>query len=106
MDKKLRVGLAFQGGGFPAGALGAGVVNYLVEHGAFARYDIAVFSGTSAGALVAAVCWGHARKGTMAEAPATLKKQWLHFAWGLVPNTQTAQLIQLSDSLARMKALC
>ncbi len=40
MAAKKRIALAFQGGGFPAGALGAGVVRYLVEKGAFAHHDI------------------------------------------------------------------
>ena len=83
MTEKRRVGIAFQGGGFPAGALGAGVVKYLVEKGAFDEYDIDVFSGTSAGALVASVCWGQKLKGAMQEAPEILEKQWMHFAWGL-----------------------
>ena len=69
MVAKKRVALAFQGGGFPAGAVGAGVVTYLVEKGAFQTYDIDVFSGTSAGALVASVCWGHKLRGTITEAP-------------------------------------
>lgn len=102
MDKPARVGLAFQGGGFPAGAIGAGVVKRLVEAGAFKVYDIDVFSGTSAGALVAAVCWGHQLKGEIEKAPDILRRQWLHFAYGLVPDTKVAQMAQLVDSLARM----
>ena len=100
--EKKRVGLAFQGGGFPAGAIGAGVVNYLVEKGAFHKYDINVFSGTSAGALVASVCWGHKLRGTIKEAPKTLEKQWLNFAWGLVPDARVAQMAQLLDAVARL----
>jgi NTE family protein len=102
MGNQKRVGLAFQGGGFPAGAIGAGVVKRLVEAGAFKEYDIDVFSGTSAGALVAAVCWGHQLKGEIEKAPETLEKQWLHFAWGLLPDAKMVQMAQLSDSLARM----
>jgi predicted acylesterase/phospholipase RssA len=105
MAAKQRVGLAFQGGGFPAGAVGAGVVRYLVEKGAFQTYDIDIFSGTSAGALVASVCWGHALRGTIAEAPHTLEKQWLHFAWGLVPNAQVAQMTQLLDAVANLNPI-
>ena len=97
MAEKKRVGLAFQGGGFPAGAVGAGVVKYLVENKAFDEYDIDVFSGTSAGALVASVCWGHKLKGTIEKAPGILEKQWLHFACGLVPNARIAQMTQLAD---------
>lgn len=102
MVTKKRVGIAFQGGGFPAGAMGAGVVRYLVEKGAFEANDIDVFSGTSAGALVASVCWGHELQGSIAEAPETLEKQWLHFAWGLVPDAKVAQMSQLVGHLAQM----
>jgi NTE family protein len=102
MVDKRRVGIAFQGGGFPAGALGAGVVKYLVEKGAFDEYDIDVFSGTSAGALVASVCWGHTLKGSIQEAPETLEKLWMHFAWGLVPNAKVAQMSQLVGAIAQM----
>lgn len=105
MNQKVRVGLAFQGGGFPAGAIGAGVVKYLVEHGAFEEYDIDAFSGTSAGALVASVCWGHKLKGTIDKAPETLEKQWMHFAWGLVPNAKVAQTEQLLDTVGRINPL-
>jgi NTE family protein len=101
IDQK-RVGIAFQGGGFPAGAVGAGVVKYLVNHGAFDKYNIDVFSGTSAGALVASVCWGYKLRGAIEEAPATLEKQWMHFAYGLVPDAQVAQMAQLLDAVARL----
>lgn len=100
-----KIGIAFQGGGFPAGAIGAGVVKYLVESGAFNKYDIDVFSGTSAGALVASVCWGHKLKGTIEEAPEILEKQWLHFAWGLVPNAKVAQMSQLIDAVSRVNPI-
>ena len=102
MVEKKRVGLAFQGGIFPAGAVGAGVVKYLVEKGAFNEYDIDVFSGTSSGALVASVCWGHKLRGTIEEAPKTLEKQWMHFASGLVPDARVAQMAQLLDAVARL----
>ncbi len=105
MAAKKRVGLAFQGGGFPAGAVSAGVVHYLVDKGAFQQYDIDVFSGTSAGALVASVCWGHKLKGTIEEAPKILEKQWLHFANGLVPDASVAQMAQLFDAVARMNPI-
>ena len=102
---EIKVGIAFQGGGFPAGAVHAGVVKYLVEHKAFDKYNINVFSGTSAGALVASVCWGHKLKGTIEEAPKTLEKQWMHFASGLVPNASVAQLSQLWDTVARVNPI-
>lgn len=96
-----RIGIAFQGGGFPAGAIGAGVVRRLVEEGVFERYQVDAFSGTSAGALVASVCWACMLQNNMKEAPKILEKQWMHFAWGLVPNAEVAQLDQLLDALAR-----
>jgi NTE family protein len=105
MNRKTRVALAFQGGGFPAGAVGAGVVKYLVEQSAFERYDIDVFSGSSSGALVAAACWGHKLRGTIEEAPETLKRQWMHFAWGMIPNAQVARTEQLLDSMSRLNPL-
>ena len=105
MQRKARIALAFQGGGFPAGAVAAGAVRRLVEGGAFVDYDFRAFSGTSAGALVAAACWGHTLKGTLAELPDILKRQWLHFAWGMVPNAGVARTEQLLDSLGRLNPL-
>lgn len=105
MDGKRRVALAFQGGGFPAGAVATGVVRFLVEHAAFDDYDIDVFSGTSAGALAATVCWGHKLRGTIAEAPEILRQQWLHFAWGLVPNAGVARTGELLDCVGRLNPL-
>ena len=105
---KKRVGIAFQGGGFPAGAIGTGVIKSLVRKGAFTTYDIDVFSGTSAGALVATVCWGHKLKGTIEEAPRILEKQWMHFAFGfmpLVPDARAAHMSQLLDSAARINPM-
>ena len=104
IDNK-RVAIAFQGGGFPAGAIGAGVVKYLVEKRAFDKYNIDVFSGTSAGALVASVCWGHKLRGTIEDAPKTLEEQWMYFAWGLVPDARVAQTVQLLDSVARLNPI-
>ncbi|TVR84158.1 MAG: hypothetical protein EA405_02250 [Rhodospirillales bacterium] len=82
-SKRTRVGLAIQGGGFPAGAFAAGVMKGLVERGAFndARYDICAFSGTSAGALVATVCWGHRLNGTTDQISADLERQWTYLTW-------------------------
>lgn len=83
---KRRVGLAFQGGGFPAGALGAGVIKGLAEKGLFGPfpganagkryhddYEIVAFSGTSAGALLATLCWAHLIK--CKAMPAATKEQ-------------------------------
>jgi NTE family protein len=105
MDNKKQVGLAFQGGGFPAGAIGAGVVKRLVEAGAFKIYDIAVFSGTSAGALNASVCWGSKLKGAIEAAPEIVEKLWLHFALGLVPDAQVAQGLWLLDEVSSLNPL-
>jgi NTE family protein len=105
MAAKKRVALAFQGGGFPAGALGAGVVRYLVEKGAFSFHDIDVFSGTSAGAMVASVCWAQKLKGRIEDAPETLERQWLHFAWGFVPNARVAQMLQLAGTIGQMNPM-
>jgi NTE family protein len=105
MTTKRRVALAFQGGGFPAGAIGAGVVKYLVEKGAFDRLDIDVFSGTSAGAMVASVCWGQTLKGSIDAAPQVLEEQWMHFANGLVPNAEVAQIAQLMGAIGQMNPM-
>ena len=53
---KQKIGLALQGGSFLAGAIATGVVAGLLEKRAFENHDITAFSGTSAGALAAAVC--------------------------------------------------
>lgn len=102
-----RVGIAFQGGVFPAGAIGAGVVRYLVEAGAFddPEYDIDAFSGTSSGSIVASVCWGHKMTGTMKLAPEVLEKHWLRYAWGLVPNAKVARAMLLTDEMWRINPL-
>lgn len=106
-QKKRRVAIAFQGGVFPAGAMHAGVVKYLVEAGAFddPEYDIDAFSGTSAGALVASVCWGHKMRGTMKQAPEVLEDQWLQFAFALVPTPFVARTLMLADELWRLNPL-
>ncbi|MBL8408941.1 MAG: hypothetical protein JNJ81_14220 [Candidatus Accumulibacter sp.] len=101
-----RIGLAFQGGSFLAGAIDAGVVSGLVEARAFEKYDISAYSGTSAGALVAAVCWRHALQhahGTMQErmatAPEALRKQWLHNANGMIFNQAVGDGVKAVDHL-------
>lgn len=94
---KPKVGLAFQGGSFLAGAIDAGVVRGLVEARAFDQYDIRAFSGTSAGALVAAVCWRHALHERMANAPEVLRRQWLHNAYGVIQNQWVGDQLKLLD---------
>ena len=96
---KPKVGLAFQGGSFLAGAIDAGVVRGLVEARAFDRYDITAFSGTSAGALVAAVCWRHALQEKMANAPEVLRRQWLHNAYGIIQYPWVGDQLKLLDYL-------
>lgn len=96
-NTKTKVGIAFQGGSFLAGAMCAGVVRGLVENGAFDKYDIQAFSGTSAGALVAAVCWEHTLDGKINDAPAILEKQWLRFASPMVPNQMVGDALKLID---------
>jgi predicted acylesterase/phospholipase RssA len=126
---KTKVALAFQGGGFPAGATGAGVIRGLVEKGAFGAYDgaegepgrnyeIVGFSGTSAGALLAAVCWAHKLKAMAQPEQADEKKrnadlikiverQWLYyafpnnFAWFPVWNAKVARALFGLDSHLR-----
>jgi len=41
----------------------------------------------------------------MAKAPETLEKQWLHFAWGLVPNADVAQMSHLLGAIAQMNPM-
>lgn len=110
-DGKPRVGLAFQGGGFAAGALGAGVVKGLVDKKAFDKFDIIAFSGTSAGALIAAACWcqelrylaGKTGKRKFPDdLPKLLEDQWMHYALGIIQNTTQAQLIRLADTILRL----
>lgn len=99
------VGLAFQGGSFLAGAIATGVVEGLLGRRAFDRYDINAFSGTSAGALVAAVCWRHCmqdrdlkpRQEQMLSAHETLLQQWLHNANGLIPNQTVGDWMKIVD---------
>jgi len=84
-----RVGLAFQGGSFLGGAVATGTLAALVDEKMFEKHGVQVFSGTSAGAIVAAVCWCYATKGAinglkpqdaMAPVPPLLRKLWLHNA--------------------------
>jgi NTE family protein len=108
---KDRVALAIQGGGFPAGAFAAGVVKGLVEKGAFEEYDVCAFSGTSAGALVAAVCWGNKLQGTVDQIPAALEYQWTwlnwpeHLAWLLVGTPTAAEGWREIDGLLMKLAI-
>ena len=95
MEENRKLGLAFQGGSFLAGAIATGVVTALVEKGELQRAT--AFSGTSAGALVAAMCWGHKLRGITEELPAHLRSQWLHNAYGTVPDKSLATWLKLTD---------
>lgn len=98
---KKKVGIAFQGGSFLAGALSAGVVRALVRKRVFEEYDIVAFSGTSAGALVAAVCWQYALDDCIESAPDALEKQWLYntSSLPLIPNQFVGDYYKLVTNL-------
>ena len=103
-----RVGLAFQGGSFLAGAVSTGVVEAFAEEGIFQDYDLRIFSGTSAGALVATACWSHAMRAVleripleaaMMPLPGLLKKIWLHWTQvPVVPNETVGDFFKFLDA--------
>jgi len=95
MDSEHKLGLAFQGGSFLAGAIATGVVTALLREGEFHRAT--AFSGTSAGALVAALCWRHKLQQRTRELPEHLFAQWMANACGLIPNETTATVLKLAD---------
>lgn len=97
---KPKIGIAFQGGSFLAGAINAGVVRGLAEKQAFETYDVQAFSGTSAGALVAAVCWECALHGKLSEAPDVLEELWLHNASPIIPNQTVGDAVKLFERAA------
>jgi len=105
-----RVGLAFQGGCFLSGAVAAGVVRALVEENAFKTYDFRLFSGTSAGGLVAAACWVQAMQDLIANPPPQapmvplpqcLEKMWLDNAYNIIPNEAVGDWVKSFDRGAR-----
>jgi len=100
-----KVAIAFQGNGFAGGALASGTVKRLVEEGAFDKFDIDVFSGTSSGALVAAVCWGHKLQDTIEDLPEVLWQQWMHFASGTIPTPGYAEALELAIAVAQTQPL-
>lgn len=106
---KKTVGLAFQGGGITPGSVAAGVMKGLVEYRAFDNFDINAFSGTSGGALVATVCWGHKLRAlkesdpkVIEKIPEVLEQQWMAMAYGTLPTEEIAEGAFLADSLARV----
>lgn len=100
-----RVGIAFQGGSFLAGAVDTGVVRAFVRNGVFKTYNVCAFSGTSAGALVAAVCWSSALKGRIADADTDLENLWLHNALGTIPSQEWGDFWKGFDKAARQNPL-
>jgi NTE family protein len=104
--KKKRVGLAFQGGSFLAGAVHTGVVRALIKQRVFAEnYELQAFSGTSAGALVAAVCWSLALESRFEQADEILTKFWLHNANSLIPTQELGDFWRDFDNAARKNAV-
>lgn len=99
-NARRQIALAFQGGVIPAGTFAAGVVKALVDNRAFEKYDIVAFSGTSSGALVASLCWGHLLEDTMDKAPDALRKMWLDIAYGTFPDATQAQMYTLFNQFA------
>lgn len=100
-----RVGVAFQGGSFLAGAVDTGVVRALTQKGVFEAYNVCAFAGTSAGALVAAVCWSSALEGRIADAQDVLEKLWLHNASGTIPSQEWGDFWKGFDKAARQNPL-
>lgn len=99
-NARRQIALAFQGGVIPAGTFAAGVIKALVDNRAFEKYDIVAFSGTSSGALVASLCWGHLLEGTIDKAPDALREMWLDIAYGTFPTATQAQGYTLFNQFA------
>jgi NTE family protein len=97
--------VAFQGGSFLAGAVDTGVVRALTHEGVFETHDVCAFSGTSAGALVAAVCWSSALEGRIGDAQDVLEKLWLHNASGTIPSQEWGDFWKSFDKAARQNPL-
>lgn len=97
MENGKNIGLAFQGGCFLAGAIAQGVVHALVDKKVFDNCNINAFSGTSAGALVAAMCWKHKLLNDVASLPDELQKQWLENANGFIPTEEVGERLKLLD---------
>ena len=91
------VGLAFQGGCYLAGAIETGVVHALVDRKVFEAYNISAFSGTSAGALVAAMCWKHKLLNDLPDLPGELQRQWLENANGFIPFETAGEFWKVAD---------
>ncbi len=99
------IGIAFQGGSFLAGAIGTGVIRKLVgyQDGQVFR-RVRAFSGTSAGALVAALCWREALNPTPRHQALVqgLEKFWLKFANGSIPHQEAGDFWKSFDQIARL----
>lgn len=100
------IGIAFQGGSFLAGAVETGVVSAFAKQKIFDRRKIRAFSGTSAGALVAAHCWRESvRDERDRDYPAlaqNLRDFWLKFALGTIPNQDMGDFWKSFDQIARL----
>ena len=97
MENGKSIGLAFQGGCFLAGAIAAGVVHALVDRKVFDTYNVNAFSGTSAGALVAAMCWKHKLLNDLSDLPEKLQQQWLANANGMIPTEEIGEFYKVVD---------
>jgi NTE family protein len=107
-----RVGIAFQGGSFLAGSVHTGVVQALTDRRVFEPfqgqppgYQLCACTGTSAGALVAAVCWEALLRGDFPRAKGVLKKLWLHNASGTIPTQEWGDFWKNFDRAARRNLL-
>lgn len=97
MNSRTNVGLAFQGGVFLGGAIATGVVHALLDRKVFDTYNINAFSGTSSGALVAAMCWQHKLCNDLPNLPKDLQRQWLENANGWIPTEEWGEFWKVFD---------
>jgi predicted acylesterase/phospholipase RssA len=102
---KTKVGVALQGGVFSAGTFDAGVMQTLFAAGLLDQgsergtHEVIALSGTSSGALVAAVAWAHAVLRTPEQAPEALEQIWRHVDYGCIPNAEVADATFWADRL-------
>lgn len=97
---RIKIGVACQGGVLSAGTFDAGVMRGLFEGGVFdegGKYQVAALSGTSSGALVAAVSWAHTVLGRSTEAPEALERMWRHVSYGSFPNNAVVDTALWAD---------
>ena len=82
--------------------LATGAVTYLVDQGDLQKHTIQALSGTSSGALVATLCWGHMLEQDIDGIPSALKAQWTDLAYGTIPDAPTAAMLELGSSVAEL----